>query len=110
MIFNGMLKTEALFFRSENDTDNMCYIEMEKDCEEDVFYVRASHDDKWEWKFYDNTSNYELVKHAIFDIAFDSHNAKELIDGLDEIFEDTFNEIVVFDCGCDGSCTHCTCK
>ena len=109
MIFNGMMKSEALFFRLENDVNDVHFVEMERDCEEDVFYVRVCCDDEWEWKFYDKASNYELVKHAIFDIAFDSHNMTELINCLDEVFEDTFNEILAFECDCNGSCDHCTC-
>lgn len=114
MIFNGMMKSEVLFFNSEDDMHDQHFIEMERDCEEDIFTVRVCCDDEWEWKFYDKASNYELVKHAIFDIAFDSHNMIELINGLDEIFEDIFKEIVVFehkdDCNCGGCCDHCTCK
>lgn len=110
MIFNGMLKIETLFFNLESDVNQICFIEMEKDCDEDVFYVRSSHDDKWEWKFSDEKCNYELVKHAIFDIAFDSYDIESLIEGLDEVFEDTFYDIVVFDCCGNGGCTNCTCK
>ena len=110
MIFNGMMKTEVLFFHLENDVNELHFVEMERDCEEDVFSVRVCCDDEWEWKFYDEASNYELVKHAIFDIAFDSHNMTELINGLDEIFEDIFNGIVAHECDCDGSCEHCNCK
>ncbi len=114
MIFNGSMKTEALFFHLENNVNDLHFVEMERDCEEGVFSVMVCCDDEWEWKFYDRSSNYELVKHAIFDIAFDSHNINELIEGLDEVFEDTFKEIVVWECettcDCDGGCNHCGCK
>lgn len=110
MIFNGMLKIETLFFSLESDVDKKCFIEMEKDCDENVFYIRSSHDDAWEWKFVDEACNYELVKHAIFDIAFDSYDVESLVEGLDEVFEDTFGVIVAHSCNCDGSCEHCTCK
>ena len=104
MIFNGMIKTEALFFYLENDEENLHFVEMERDCELDVFHVRVCCDDEWEWKFYDKASNYELVKHAIFDVAFDAANMTELINGLDEVFE----EIVA--CECSGCCDNCNCK
>lgn len=114
MIFNGMLKTEALFFHLENDRNEVHFIEMERDGDEGVFYVRVCCDDEWEWKFVDTASNYELVKHAIFDIAFDSHHMGELIEGLDEVFKDIFNTIVIWDCeetcDCETSHSHCVCK
>lgn len=114
MIFNGTVKTEALFFHLENDSDYVYFIEMERDYDDGVFYVRACCSTDWEWKFFDKMSYYELVKHAIFDVAFDSHNIDEFIAGLDEVFEDTFKEIVVWEnertCNCDGSCNNCTCK
>ena len=107
MVFNGMMKLETLYFHLENDTTNVCWVEMEKDCEEGIFFVRVRHmSDEWEWTLYNKNSNYELIKHTIFDIAFDAHNAIELIHGLDEIFEDDFNEIVVWKCCCE----HCICK
>ena len=96
MIFNGMLKAETLFFYLEDNEDEVHCIEMERDSDTDLFSVKVCCDESWEWKFFDVSCNYELVKHAIFDIAFDSHNIKELIEGLDEVFEDTFNEIVAY--------------
>jgi hypothetical protein len=109
MIFNGIMKTEALFFHLENNKDEVHFIEMERDCEEDVFYVRVCCDDKWEWKFYDEASNYELVKHAIFDAGFDAENMNDLLWELDAIFEEYFEEIVIWD-ECDGNCGCCNCK
>lgn len=110
MVFNGMLKTEALFFHLESDKNEVHFIEMERDCDEGVFSVRTCCSNDWEWKFYDEASNYELVKHAIFDVAFDSHNIGDFIENLDRIFEDIFKEIVAWECECDGNCEHCSCK
>ena len=114
MIFNGMLKNEVLFFHLEDNKDEVHFVEMERDSDTDLFSVRVCCDDTWEWKFFDVSCNYELVKHAIFDVAFDSHNMKELIEGLDETFEDVFNEIVAWECettcNCNDGCSHCNCK
>ena len=119
MIFNGIIKTEALFFHLDSNRDEMCCIEMERNCDEGVLCVRSCNDD-WEWNFFDEASNYELVKHAIFDVAFGANNTKELIYGLDEIFESVFKKIVAWegeevcdcdgDCDCNGGCNHCGCK
>ena len=114
MVFNGILKSEALFFHLEDDEDEVHFIEMERDSDTDLFSVRVCCNNAWEWKFFDVSCNYELVKHAVFDIAFDSHNMNELIEGLDEVFEDMFNEIVAWECeatcDCNNSCNHCNCK
>ena len=108
MIFNGMMKTEALFFYVDNDKEDMHFIEIERDCEQNVFRVGVCCDEEWEWKFRDDASNYELVKHAIFDVAFDAKNMTELINDLDEVFEEYFREIVVCECNC--CCDNCNCK
>lgn len=108
MIFNGMIKTEALFFRLDNEEEDLHFIEMERDCEDGTFRVSVCCDNEWEWKFRDKASNYELVKHAIFDVAFDAENMTELINGLDEVFEEYFYEIVACECG--GCCDNCNCN
>ena len=108
MIFNGMIKAEAIFFRPENDKDVLHFVDMERDCEDGTFRVGVCCDDEWEWKFYDNASNYELVKHAIFDVVLDSGDIDELINSLDEVFEEYFYEIVAHKC-C-GCCEDCNCK
>ena len=63
MIFDGVVKSEALFFHQENNTDDLHFVEMERDCEEGIIRVGVCCDDEWEWKFYDRASNYELIKH-----------------------------------------------
>ena len=108
MIFDGTMKSEALFFHLDNDKSAVHFVEMERDCEEDTFRVSVCCDDEWEWKFYDQASNYDLVKHAIFDVAFDADNMTELINGLDAVFEEYFYEIVAFECNC--GCENCNCK
>ena len=108
MVFRGMSQTETFFFHTDGDVH---YIEMERDGEEGIFYVKACCNDEWEWKFYDTASNYELVKHMIIDVAFSEDDMVDAMDALDGVFEDIFGEIVVWDeCDCDGNCQHCGCK
>ena len=108
MIFNRIMKSEALFFHLDNNADDVHFVDLERDYEEGTFRVGVCCDDEWEWKFYDQASNYELVKHAIFDVAFDSENMTEFINGLDAVFEEYFYEIVAFECNC--GCENCNCK
>lgn len=107
MIYNGTDKLEVIYFHLENDESVRHFITMEQDCDESVFYVRTCCNDDWEWKFHYTSSNYEMVKHTIFDACFDSENMCEFLMMLDEIFDDTFEDIVVWDCDCDGSCECC---
>ena len=110
MIYNGTDKMELIYFHLENDENVRHFISMELDCDEPVFYVRTCCNDDWEWKFYYTASNYEMVKHAIFDAGFDSENMCEFLMMLDEIFDDIFEDIVAWDCDCDGSCERCNCE
>ena len=114
MIFAGMNKTEAFFFHSNNDKNDMHFVEMERDCDECVFYVRVCCDDEWEWKFYDNGCNYDLVKHVVMEDMLVCDDMDELIRALDNDFEEIFDDIVVWDCedtcDCETGCNCCGCK
>lgn len=114
MIYYGTEKEEFIYFHLEDDEDDIHFIAMERDCDEPVFYVRTCCNSDWEWKFYDTASNYEMVKHAIFDLGFDCDDMDELLFELDGVFEEIFDEIVIWDCDgtcdCESGCNHCGCK
>lgn len=108
MVYNGTNKTEVIWFSPENDLEEVHYIELIKSDDEPVFYVTACCNEDWMWAFYmDGVSNYEMVKYTIIDTAFGCVSMGELLDNLDEIFADEFEDILVEDedeCECDGSC------
>jgi hypothetical protein len=118
MIYYGTEKAELIYFHLDDDENDLHFILMERDYEEPVFYVRTCCNSDWEWKFYDTASNYEMVKHAIFDAGFDCENMEDYLFELDGIFEEIFNEIVIWDCDetcdatcdCETGCKHCGCK
>ena len=113
MNYYGTEKAEFIYFNTDRNEDEMHFIEMERDCMEPVFYVRTCCSRDWEWVFYDNATNYEMVKHVIFDVAHACEDMEEFMRELDEIFEEIFNEIVVWDeceCDCENGCNHCNCK
>ena len=110
MIFDGITKAEAFFFHTNDERHWHSFIEMEIDDDENVFYVRSSDYDGWEWRFHYTTSNYELVKHIIFDVAFDANDMEEIIDALEKIFADVFREIVDWCYYCEAGCESCECK
>ena len=112
MIYYGTDKIEVVYFYL-NDESQRHFITMEQDSDENIFYVRTCCNVDWEWKFEYTTSNYEMIKHAILDAIFDSEDMHDLLYILDEIFEEGFNEIVIFDecdCDCENGCNHCGCK
>lgn len=117
MNYNGTTKAELIYWHREDNKNDCHFITMEIDGDENVFYVRTCCNSDWEWKFHYTVGNYELVKHVIFDVGFDSENMADLLWNLDGIFEDIFDEIVVWDececngnCECDNGCEHCGCK
>ena len=110
MIFAGMNKIEAIFFHLDNDKNDMHFVELERDCDEDVFYVRMCCDDEWEWKFYDNDCNYEMVKHVVMENVLVCDSMGELFEALDNDFEEIFDKIVAWECDCENGCNHCSCK
>ena len=114
MTYYGTEKAELIYFYPNGNKDDLHFIVMERDCDESVFYVRACCNSNWEWKFYDTASNYEMVKHAIFDAGFECEAMDEMLFELDGIFEEIFDEIVIWDeceatCDCESGCNHCNC-
>lgn len=110
MLYHGTNKTETIWIGPENDLKEMHCIELIKSDDEPVFCVTACCNEDWMWAFYmDGVSNYEMVKHTIIDEVFECDDMGELLDTLDAIFADEFEDILVKDeCECDGSCCeHC---
>ena len=113
MIYNGTEHVELIWFHLDDDIDERHMIMVERDSDENVFYVKTCCNPEWEWKFAYTAGNYEMVKHAIFDAGFDSEDMEDMLYELDEIFEEYFEEIVIWDecnCDCENGCNHCGCK
>lgn len=115
MVYHGTSKTETIYVGPENDLDRACCIDLIKAYDEPVFYVTTCCNTDWVWKFsMDGESNYEMIKHTIIDAAFECDNIVDLMDCLDAIFEEDFDDIVVYeeemcdDCCCE-ECNHRSC-
>ena len=107
MIYYGTYMTEGILFHTKEDVNDFYIIALTKNPDGKTFRVEVDFDEDWNWEFMmDYPGNYELVKHAIMDIAFDSDDADELLMNLDEVFEDMFDEIVV----CNKCAADCDCK
>lgn len=114
MVYYGSYATEGIIFNTKGDMSDLYIIALTKNVDGKTFRVEVDFDDEWYWEFALNyPGNYEMVKHMIMDIAFDSDNAEELLMNLDEVFEELFDEIAVCgsdECECERGCKHCGCK
>ena len=114
MVYCGTSEKEIIWVSSENDSDGVHYIELLKSDDEPVFYVTTCCNEDWIWVFrMDGVSNYEMIKYTIIDAALKCDNMGELINALDEIFIDDFEDLLVKDenedkCNCE-NCNHRDC-
>lgn len=111
MVYYSNYVTEGIVFHSKDDVDDFYIIALTKNLDGGTFTVEVDFDDEWKWEFdLGCPANYEMVKHMIMDVAFSCENEDELLMELDSVFEEMFEEIVVWDDDCDGDCEHCSCK
>ena len=118
MLYKGTDIMECIHIVPEHYDGNEYCINMIKVMDENVFYVTTDYDDDWYWVFcLDGVTNYEMVKHAIIDVAFDCDDIDDFLDALNYIFEDTFETIIVeyeHECDCgkcgDTCCDECNCE
>ena len=114
MVYYGTHNTEGIVVHTVGDVDDVHVILLTKECDEAAFTVSACCYDDWEWKFIlTSPAHYEMVKHVIMDAAFECEDMDELINLLDEIFENEFSEIVLWEdeydeCCCE-NCNHRDC-
>ena len=106
MKYIGTYETEIIYF---GDEDDQHYIELIKASDDPIFYVRACCDPSWIYKFCYDVSSYSMIKHTIVDAAFECNDMTELMDLLDDVFAENFDDIIVYD-ECDGCCGECKCE
>ena len=109
MKYIGTYETETILL---GDEDDQHYIELIKSCDEPIFYVRACCDPSWIYKFCYDVSSYSMIKHTIVDAAFECDDMTELMDLLDDMFTENFDDIIVYDeCrDCSECCGQCKCE
>lgn len=108
MQYIGTNEIEMVWLAPHGNEEDQHYIELIKSCDDPIFYVRACCDPSWLYKFCYDVSSYEMVKHTIVDAAFECDDMRELMDLLDDVFAETFDDIIVYD-ECDGCCGECGC-
>lgn len=117
MILCGVYETEKFVVHPNDAPHTSHYIEITEDKDQPLFYVTNCCDDEWSWTFWYSKTNYEIVKYLIMDCITMCDTMDELIDALDEVFEEEcvemlFNEAELqeeeVEWECDGDCENCS--
>lgn len=112
MVYYATDVTEKIYIYNEKNHNDVHYINLTKSGDTPTFYVTCCCNEKWIWEFYmDNASNYEMVKHVVMDTIMEYDNMREVLEALDEQFEEVFGDIVDWDIDeyyCE-SCNHRDC-
>ena len=114
MYLCGFGNVERIMCHEEDELDVQHYVDLIMDKDEPVFYVTCCCNEDFMWEFgYDKTS-YERIKHIITDCIFECDSMEELMDVLDEIFEEMLYGIDEEiddddddDIDCCGDCDRC---
>lgn len=105
MMYRGSSFVEMIAFCPDGDPCETHYIEMRKG--DGMFTVGYCCDPDWDYVFHmDSQSDYERVKYNIMEQIFECESIEELLDNLDEIFNDGFADILIED-EYDGNCENC---
>ena len=106
MIFCGNYEVENLVVHPNNNLNETHYIEITKDKDAPIFSVTYCCDDEWIWEFMYSNTNYEVVKYLIMDSIVVCNTMEELIDMLDEVFEEECYHMICegVECECDCDC------
>jgi hypothetical protein len=102
MVFCGNGTMERLFVHPMDDLNSQHYIDLTMSKDDATFLVTCCCDEEWFYEFEYNKSDYERIKFNIMETIFESDTMEELIDVLDEIFLDGFEELIV-DCSADAA-------
>lgn len=108
MIYCRTINVERIAVHPNEDEFHTKFIEITRYGDEPVFSVRIDNkDEEWYWEF-DCTcpSDYERVKFSIFDAIYECDDTYELACYLAEVFENGFEDILIF-CKYEDMCEGC---
>ena len=114
MILCGTYEIEKIIVHPDDDPCESHYIDIVVDKDMPKFSVACCCDNEWSWDFWYSKTNYEVVKFLIMDCITDCRTIEELIDALDETFEESCVELLFNEAElqedefeCDGDCENC---
>jgi hypothetical protein len=114
MVYCSTGSLERLFVHPNNNLEERHWVDIAMGEDTPTFAVSICCDDEWIWEFWYDKTNYDLVKHVIMDCIFEAEDMDELIELMDEAFDELFYEIAVDtaelqegEIECDGNCASC---
>jgi predicted RNase H-like HicB family nuclease len=107
MIYCGSNEVEQIKIHPDNAPHESHYVSITKDKDEPKFSVTICCNVEWSWDFWYSKTNYDVVKYLIMDCVFAAETMEELVDMLDEAFEEYCLEITFDDDECCGDCERC---
>lgn len=116
MIFCGNVSCERLVVHPNDNPHSSHWIDIVMEKNLPVFNVTCCCDEAWVWRFWYDKTGYEIVKHLIMDCITECDTMEDLIDALDEVFEENCEDMVFNKCEleydeddieCDGDCDNC---
>lgn len=115
MILCGSYEAESIIVHPSNNPNEAHCIEIVKDNEEPIFRVTYCCNEDWVWEFLYTKTNYEVVKYLIIASIVECDTIDELIDMLDETFEEECYDMICDgveyyedeEDECDGDCENC---
>ena len=110
MILCGFGNLERIMVHEVDDLESQHYIDLVMSKDEATFAVTCCCYDEWFYEFAYSKTDYEKIKFNIVDAIFACDDMDELIEALDEIFQEGFEDIIVDSseyCECCGDCGRC---
>ena len=118
MTLCGSYGIERVVVHPDDERCESHYIEMITDKDEPKFSVTNCCYDEWMWEFWYSKTNYDIVKYLIMDCIMVAETMDDLIEMLDEAFEEYCGEILYIEdededeleyelLECDGDCANC---
>lgn len=123
MVYCSAGSLERIMFHPYDNLEETHYIDLTMSNCDAAFAVTTCCDEEWIWEFYYDKTTYDLVKHIVMDCIFEAEDIEELIEMIDEAFEQSFADVVVnetethdeidmdvdvdMEIECDGCCGKC---
>ena len=98
MIYRQTINVERIALSPLDNVDSIQFVDLVKFGDVPTFAVSiANKENDWYWEFdMAEPSDYERVKMNLYDAIFECDTVEELGEALDAIFEDGFDEILLY--------------
>ncbi len=115
MILCNNENVEIIYVHENDNLDERHCITISTSEAGEVFTVGCCCDELWTWSFVYNRTNYEVIKYLIMDCIAECSTMNTLIDALDDVFETSCQDMVVYEADiqegefeCNGDCDNCS--